>query len=408
MNSVTKQEPRTLLLSAVDFTMGPSPHDARPCRIVVLAANHARVSKILSLLNEMEQTDLYRDIHIEYLACVPIFDSYQDEAGKQIRYLMRVDYYENVDIPGKPGSLLEFFDEYTQKVITECPESSASSKPSFQGITGVAVGNGIDDEEDIARISRFIETMTRRQIPLESMRPNKEFQTMQEELAAFRALSEDEKAKVTQSGTMGPAKMAKLCRDLACRLIDDAFHELEAAKCSSNNAIATEESPEEELRADEPSPPHFIDPDKDRYACRKCRFILLGANDLQDPPHVPSKHKFSQRKHDVSSNACQSLFLHSGIDWMGNMSEVDGKLTCPNCETKVGIWNWSGAQCSCGSWIVPAIQIPISRVDLVPAQRPGHLPAGTVISPTIQKRFGGMEISDVPVAIKETVDSSSS
>lgn len=44
---------------------------------------------------------------------------------------------------------------------------------------------------------------------------------------------------------------------------------------------------------------------------------------------------------------------------------VEGKLCCPNarCRTRLGGFNWSGSQCSCGSWVVPAVQVVASKVD---------------------------------------------
>lgn len=70
---------------------------------------------------------------------------------------------------------------------------------------------------------------------------------------------------------------------------------------------------------------------------------------------------------------------------MTNVNEtVEGKFGCPKCDTKIGTWNWSGAQCSCGTWVVPAIQVPRSKVDLVPPQTTlSTLPVGTIVSPHI-------------------------
>ena len=44
---------------------------------------------------------------------------------------------------------------------------------------------------------------------------------------------------------------------------------------------------------------------------------------------------------------------------------IEGKLICPNpkCKSRLGSFNWSGSQCSCGSWVVPAVQIVASKVD---------------------------------------------
>ncbi|PRQ56542.1 putative phosphoric monoester hydrolase [Rosa chinensis] len=41
-----------------------------------------------------------------------------------------------------------------------------------------------------------------------------------------------------------------------------------------------------------------------------------------------------------------------------------GKLSCAHCEAHLGYFNWSGIQCSCGSWITPDFQLHRSRVDM--------------------------------------------
>jgi len=65
---------------------------------------------------------------------------------------------------------------------------------------------------------------------------------------------------------------------------------------------------------------------------------------------------------------CQSIFLADGLDWMGDISQSpEGKLSCPNlkCGSKLGLYKWHGTQCSCGTWVVPAIMIQKSRVDAI-------------------------------------------
>jgi hypothetical protein len=29
---------------------------------------------------------------------------------------------------------------------------------------------------------------------------------------------------------------------------------------------------------------------------------------------------------------------------------------------QIGSWNWAGSQCSCGQWVAPAMQFPMSKV----------------------------------------------
>jgi len=42
---------------------------------------------------------------------------------------------------------------------------------------------------------------------------------------------------------------------------------------------------------------------------------------------------------------------------------VEGKLQCVKCEARLGNFNWSGMQCSCGAWVTPAFQLHKSRMD---------------------------------------------
>jgi len=42
-----------------------------------------------------------------------------------------------------------------------------------------------------------------------------------------------------------------------------------------------------------------------------------------------------------------------------------------------------GAQCLCGTWVTPAIQVPYSKMDTVNLYREDAIPAaGTIVSPS--------------------------
>lgn len=53
--------------------------------------------------------------------------------------------------------------------------------------------------------------------------------------------------------------------------------------------------------------------------------------------------------------ACTSYFIREGacpsLEWLGPMTEVEGKLHCPNkaCASRIGSYSWTGSQCSCES-----------------------------------------------------------
>ena len=146
------------------------------------------------------------------------------------------------------------------------------------------------------------------------------------------------------------------------------------------------------------------------YSCRKCRRVLFVSTALEPKAH-PDKKGEALRK------PCTSYWLSTPPAWMhqemtkpaegagieapvrrrkkrddedggvdedgdaaGDDHEDDGasegedagetaaganegKLMCPGCGTRFGTFCWSGTTCSCGSWVVPAIQVPMSRVD---------------------------------------------
>ena len=51
---------------------------------------------------------------------------------------------------------------------------------------------------------------------------------------------------------------------------------------------------------------------------------------------------------DSASVVCSSLFMSRTMDWMGDTSDMEGKLECPKCKGRIGSFTWHGAQCSCG------------------------------------------------------------
>ena len=64
-----------------------------------------------------------------------------------------------------------------------------------------------------------------------------------------------------------------------------------------------------------------------------------------------------------AASLCTSLFLQGEEATRLELSEVEGNLGCPKCGVRIGSFNWAGAQCSCGQWVCPAIQVTKSKVD---------------------------------------------
>jgi hypothetical protein len=122
--------------------------------------------------------------------------------------------------------------------------------------------------------------------------------------------------------------------------------------------------------------------------CRRCRQPLLRPSNTVE--HEQSRHNFSFRRQakergqhgggagEVDRSECTSFFLEEPLQWMKVIgrhgwvraaaarrrrsplrgrrarapsqdasSDVEGKLNCPKCGTRVGVLKWAGAQCSC-------------------------------------------------------------
>jgi len=109
-------------------------------------------------------------------------------------------------------------------------------------------------------------------------------------------------------------------------------------------------------------------------SCRKCRRrVARGAHVLRHDSGVGmDAFSWKARKKDAASSAprsarCSSMFV-TPLSWMSGIEDGDGgatagKLLCPGCETKIGAFDWSGIQCSCGAWISPAFQIQRAKTD---------------------------------------------
>lgn len=136
------------------------------------------------------------------------------------------------------------------------------------------------------------------------------------------------------------------------------------------------------------------------YCCRRCGTFLFTAAELAF--HEPKKHEFSWKKRrkqtetsthfnssikstpvstthmhnsndvtnpsyngthesSIDSSVCAVLFLEDCPSWL---PAVEGKVHCPKCSTRVGSFSWSGSQCSCGTWVTPAIAFQRARIDM--------------------------------------------
>ena len=103
------------------------------------------------------------------------------------------------------------------------------------------------------------------------------------------------------------------------------------------------------------------------YRCGKCRAVLFDEDALEAHEPGAGQADFSHRKREARGRSaapvvrCTSHFLQSEAAL--GFEQVEGKLGCPKCGTRIGSYNWAGTQCSCGAWVTPAIQVVKSKVD---------------------------------------------
>ncbi|XP_034949436.1 dual specificity protein phosphatase MPK-4 isoform X2 [Chelonus insularis] len=129
-----------------------------------------------------------------------------------------------------------------------------------------------------------------------------------------------------------------------------------------------------------------VRPEPTVYRCKKCRRIVASASNLL--PHSPQEKQVwryvsvrkqemrskqmkaleeveKAKKEDKSTEICTKTYFIEPLAWMPDiMHNVEGKLNCPKCETKLGSYSWvSGCQCPCGTKIAPAFYLIPSKVD---------------------------------------------
>ncbi|CAM9600877.1 unnamed protein product [Scytosiphon promiscuus] len=145
------------------------------------------------------------------------------------------------------------------------------------------------------------------------------------------------------------------------------------------------------------------------YNCRMCRRAVFNAADIES--HEPAQHNFHRRKSKgvTSKGVCSSIFLAEPKRWMKQqLGELEGKLSCPNksCGARLGSLKWTGAQCSCGSWITPAIQFPRKNLDARSRVAAGP-PPGTVLHPSLRDPGSATPVaSDAPSSVDSTTTAS--
>lgn len=343
-------------------------------RVAVLGANKNRVSKVLSILQDrppiidLENEPIQRNIDVEYIPCIASFGGYKNEQDEVVKYLAKLTAFDVADVK-QETSLQTFFDEGSK--IEEMPNGNIT----IPGIAAFAVGIGIDTDHDLHMIESYVNMMSGNsgkqeeedekdkvlQNVIKCVEPNAEYASMQEENAAFKALSEEEKEEAIQNASIGPGKMAKFIQQVAKECIPESKR-AKAERIRKEQEAKEKEQHEVDAieKEEEPSEPLFkeYDVETTRYACKMCRTILFNNEEFEDPPHSQSQHTFSYRKakggnvNTSIGEKCQCHFLKDALNWMGKEIHEchEGKLSCPKCDGKLGLYKWHGTQCSCGTW----------------------------------------------------------
>ena len=325
--------------------------------VVVVGMNRARLLKIMAMVSEgkPDQTD---GGAVEYVPCVAVMSSYDGEDGEPIRYLSNFVFND-----GSPMN--RFFDDDEFRV-------------SLKKIVMVGY-EWKESDQDL--VEKYFEAFSLA-VDIECVGPNLEFSSLEEEMNHYKNLTTEEKEEHSSNHTMGPRKMKKFILDalrpseptntnesapgaIEREQVDAQSHENEENETGEAEGEKTEEDfPQERL-------PSFTDNDVTTFACRMCRTVLLDENHLAEY-HAQDQHSYKKMHKHQSANGgsrCQSLFCNESVlEWLaplGDQYNVQGKLSCPKCSIKVGHWNWAGVQCSSGTWVVPAIQIPLGKIDIV-------------------------------------------
>jgi len=103
------------------------------------------------------------------------------------------------------------------------------------------------------------------------------------------------------------------------------------------------------------------------YCCRQCRTKLFTEKDIKPHQLGEGQSDFSWNKRTSNKKIveCTSFFIDENLSWIQglDLNNIEGRLVCPKCKSRVGSWKWDGAQCSCGGWQTPSFQILKARVD---------------------------------------------
>ncbi|KAG5519395.1 hypothetical protein PMAC_002022 [Pneumocystis sp. 'macacae'] len=85
--------------------------------------------------------------------------------------------------------------------------------------------------------------------------------------------------------------------------------------------------------------------------------------------YIPNQEKKQYRqwllKHKVDVSLKPLIWMKKELD-NGN---IEGKFTCPKCNSRIGKYAWQGMTCSCKKWITPALSVQKGKIDIVKSNK---------------------------------------
>ena len=99
--------------------------------------------------------------------------------------------------------------------------------------------------------------------------------------------------------------------------------------------------------------------------CKRCRCTLAAQSFVICHDPVSKKIQFPTASSKIIGPTCGHYFVEL-LEWMEsevNRGELEGKLSCPSCKTKVGAYHWQGMTCTCAQWVTPAFALQRAKVD---------------------------------------------
>lgn len=110
--------------------------------------------------------------------------------------------------------------------------------------------------------------------------------------------------------------------------------------------------------------------------CRQITFDVIECKQLLLNVHNEPLLILNDNKVDDCLNDNSSIYLNEDHlpDWLRTVIEEHswskGKINCRHCNSRLGSFDFtSGLKCNCNNYVVPAIHLVKSKIDLIPIKK---------------------------------------